>query len=263
MIAGFKIALGVMALTLPGQRAWAEANRAAALTEGLTQYYRPVGIGAASGARSQIKLFTVRKPGILGIASSDAASTLEACPSIFRSGRLYRSPGIFCSESANQSQKTLAVAERVYVTSIVVNAAFDKVNFYLAACGECKPDTRQAVLRSLVVFEFRKGYLAKAGVNDVVHTIGLLFTADDVAADSPAPAPPEPAAGDPATPSDPAPAPTPPSAAAPIVKKGQSPADVEKVLGKPLAIFDLGTKLVYVYPSMKVFYVGGKLADVQ
>jgi hypothetical protein len=269
MKVGVKIALGALAIALSGQRALAEANNAAALTEELTRYYRPVGIGAASGAHSQLKLLTVRQPGILGIASAAAASSLEACPSIFRSGRLYRPPGVFCSKLANQPQKRLEVGERVYVTSIIVNSALDKVSFYLAACGACKPDAQQAVLRSLVVFEFHKGSLAKADSGEIVQTINRVLIAEAPAADPPAPAPLPPAAQVPSTSSESvvekpaAEAVAPPPAVAAIVKEGQTPEVVERVLGSPQVIFELGTKLVHIYPNFKVFYIGGKLADVQ
>ncbi|MBZ5727032.1 MAG: hypothetical protein LAP87_18795 [Acidobacteriia bacterium] len=262
---GLKISLGACALALWGPAAWAEANSAAALTEKLTQHYKPVRPGTA-GAKP--KLLTVRQPGILGIAAADA-HFLDSCPTIFRSGRIHQLPGYFCSQLAAKSQKKLLVAERVYVTNILVSLAFDRISFYLAACGACAPDTEPA-FRSLVVFEFSKGYLAKAAVAEIVQTVDRVFAAQDAAADAPEPVPPEPVGAGPATPAEPAPnapaaaaAAAPPAADAAIVRKGQTPGEVEKILGKPLAIIDLGTKLVYVYPNMKLLYVGGKLADVQ
>ena len=271
MKVGFRTALGAFAIALAGQRALAEANNATVLTEKLTQYYKPVKPAIPSGASSPgsaPKLLTVRQPGILGIAAADA-SFLDACPSIFRTGKIHQSPGFFCSELASKSQRKLRVSERVYATNILVSSTFDRVSLYLAACGDCTPGTEQGAFRSLVVFEFSKGYLSKAGLTQVIHTIDEVFTAEAVAADSAAPAAPAPPNPEPAAPSEPvaeAPAPaaaTAPPAVAGIVKKGQTPDVVEKILGKPLVIFDLGTKVVYVYPNMKVFYVGGKLTDVQ
>jgi hypothetical protein len=267
----FRIALGALAIALAGQRVLAEANNAAMLTEKLTQYYKPVKPGIPSGASSPgsaPRLLTVRLPGVLGLAVADA-SFLDACPSIFRMGRIHQSPGFFCSELANKSQRKLRVSERVYVTNILVSSTYDRVSLYLAACGDCTPRAEQGAYRSLVVFEFSKGYVSKAGLTQIVHTIDEVFTAGAVAADSAAPTAPAPANPEPAAPSERAaeapatPAATPPPAVAGIVKKGQTPDVVERILGKPLVIFDLGTKVVYVYPNMKVFYVGGKLADVQ
>ena len=52
-------------------------------------------------------------------------------------------------------------------------------------------------------------------------------------------------------------------AAAHTVTLGQSRAQVEAVLGKPETVLDLGAKVVYVYRSLKVVFVDGKVSDVQ
>jgi len=53
-------------------------------------------------------------------------------------------------------------------------------------------------------------------------------------------------------------------ASSPIeLKEGQTPAEVEKVLGKPSDTITLKGSLVYVYPTVKVVFEDGKLVDVQ
>lgn len=47
------------------------------------------------------------------------------------------------------------------------------------------------------------------------------------------------------------------------ISLGQSIGDVEAILGKPKQVVNLGAKKIYVYPSMKITFVGGKVSDVQ
>jgi len=48
-----------------------------------------------------------------------------------------------------------------------------------------------------------------------------------------------------------------------MIKKDQTPEEVQKLIGKPQSIVDLGAKLVYVYPNFRLLFVNGKLTDVQ
>lgn len=47
------------------------------------------------------------------------------------------------------------------------------------------------------------------------------------------------------------------------VKVGMTTAQVEGLMGSPERKADLGSKVVYFYPRMKLTFVGGKLADVE
>ena len=40
-------------------------------------------------------------------------------------------------------------------------------------------------------------------------------------------------------------------------------AEVEKILGKPKQVINLGQKVIWIYDSMKVIFVDGKVVDVQ
>jgi hypothetical protein len=54
------------------------------------------------------------------------------------------------------------------------------------------------------------------------------------------------------------------SSTAPVeLKEGQTPQEVEKLLGKPNDTMTLKGSLIYVYPTVKVIFENGKLADVQ
>jgi hypothetical protein len=61
-------------------------------------------------------------------------------------------------------------------------------------------------------------------------------------------------------------APPPPAAPAgppPTLKLGLTFDEVVAAVGQPKNIIDLGNKKTYVYPDMKVFFVGGKVTDIQ
>jgi hypothetical protein len=47
------------------------------------------------------------------------------------------------------------------------------------------------------------------------------------------------------------------------ISLGQTIGEVEAILGKPKQIVNLGAKKMYIYPSMKITFVDGKVSDVQ
>ena len=44
---------------------------------------------------------------------------------------------------------------------------------------------------------------------------------------------------------------------------GQSPDQVVAALGQPMQIFNVGTKMIYKYKSLKITFVNGKVTDVE
>jgi hypothetical protein len=49
----------------------------------------------------------------------------------------------------------------------------------------------------------------------------------------------------------------------PTISLGMTASEVEQIMGKPKDIANVGTKKIYVYPSMKVIFIDGKVNDVQ
>lgn len=47
------------------------------------------------------------------------------------------------------------------------------------------------------------------------------------------------------------------------VAKGDPPEKVQAALGSPTRIADLGKRLIYFYPTMKIFFVDGKVSEIQ
>jgi len=58
-------------------------------------------------------------------------------------------------------------------------------------------------------------------------------------------------------------APTAPAAPTTSISLGMSIADVERAMGNPRETADLGAKKIYVYPSMKITFIDGRVTDVQ
>jgi len=240
-------AIGTIALALCWHVAAAEPPTTASLNEQIRQHYKPFKIAAGSAPRPNAgSSVLVGQPGILSVPEVDA-SFLDVCPSVFRAGEVHPTPGSFCEDLARRSPKTLAVSDRVYVTTILVNGVADRVSFYLATCESCAAGKTPSVNRSLLIFEFPKGYLAKASGEEVIRAAEQVL-AVETSGDSDQ----KTARKDSST-----------EAAAPAVKTGQTPEQVTAVLGKPEAIIDLGTKLIYSYRSVRIVFVAGKLADVQ
>jgi hypothetical protein len=73
-------------------------------------------------------------------------------------------------------------------------------------------------------------------------------------------APPDANQGKPAAQTDPA---GQPSSSSGEVAKGQTPEQVRAILGAPSKIADLGAKVIYFYPQLKVVFTNGKVSEVQ
>jgi hypothetical protein len=57
-------------------------------------------------------------------------------------------------------------------------------------------------------------------------------------------------------------APVAPQGPPPTVTMGQTPAQVIGMLGRPTNVVDLGIKKIYIYPQMKVTFIGDRVTDV-
>jgi hypothetical protein len=71
------------------------------------------------------------------------------------------------------------------------------------------------------------------------------------------------AAPAPDAPPPPIPPPPPPPADPKVISLGQTVDQVTANFGQPTKVMKLGAKQIYVYPDMKVTFVGGKVTDVQ
>jgi len=244
----------------------AENKGAETLAERLQQYYKSVKAIAGAPETTHLRPLFVQQPGILSVSPDDVAY-LDVCPSTFHDGAIHSTPGYFCSELAHKQWQSLKVSQRVFVTGLQVNLTADKVEVHLTTCDRCETVSGQPNLRSLVIFVFPRGYLSQATADEVIGAIDTLLTAVPVS-DPTANVITKPAVSNTGLPSKQV---APPSASPPTgqppeiatIKIGMTCDEVQKLLGKPQSIVDLGAKLIYVYPNLRVLFMNGKLTDVQ
>jgi hypothetical protein len=197
-------------------------------------------------------------------------------PNTYKGGTIHHdAKGVFLTSAGDI--RDLAVNEQVYVLKVEVKDT--AVLIGIQTCGTCNPtlpDPENVPSRANITFQFGKPYLASATAAQVEEVIGHVLAPGQPGNASPQPvsnaAPPTPPTQPtaPPAPTQPmapiAPPPPPPDtpAAAPVeVKIGQTTEQVTAALGQPLQIFNLGSKVIYKYQSLKVTFVNGKVSDVE
>lgn len=122
---------------------------------------------------------------------------------------------------------------RFYLETVdTVDMIVSKKNIYGA---KLEGETQAVKLIAGIIFEFPKGFLPTATVDDVRKAIRPILVGEDEAAA----APPQ------------------------TISLGQTPDEVVAVLGKPDRKVELGPKTVLYFKDMKVIFQDGKVADVQ
>lgn len=222
--------------------AWSVAtaqDAPASLQEQLKAQYQPVQVIGGQLADKGTVL-AVQKAGILGVTMS----TWAMCFARYQEGELHP-PGKFCQVSVASASRWLNKGEKVVTTKIAVNLKRDNVTFNIA--------TRDALLKSQVIFQFAKGSLEKTAVPQVEDVIGQVLAIDN-SPDEPPAVPAQTAEQQEQPPAAPEPA---------HVQLGQTTDQVQGILGQPEKIVDLGPKQIYVYKDLKVIFMNGKVSDVQ
>ncbi len=264
-----KIAIAValvVAACLAGVAAVAQNAAPPSLQEQLEAQYKLAKVGKGSnglGVTTAGTVLTIQKAGIQGVP----LKSLAAVAATYSDGALHPpskksdiGTGFLRGVSApvsGVSSRPLLVGEKVYATKIDANPKDDKVEIHIVECDACNAGMASSSFKSEVVFQFAKGYLAKASVPDVEDTIAQVFALDTTAAVAqpvqPQPHPEQPAAPQPA-----------PAQAEPVsIQLGQTIAQVVAVLGQPEKKVNLGSKQIYVYKDLKVTFINGKVSDVQ
>jgi hypothetical protein len=178
-------------------------------------------------------LLVIRKENISG----DLASDMTFLNNKVIDGSVQQGSGLAASLANKMTSRVFKPGEKVYVFKIEVK---DGAVQLFVISGDTydvnlKGSTRQTRYKSLISFEFPKGFLETADPAAVKKVI------DDVLA----------------------PEATISAANTKTVELGQTPEQVEVALGKPDTVVNLGAKKTYVYKTMKVIFQDGKVADVQ
>jgi len=148
-------------------------------------------------------------------------------------------------QTTSIAQRKFVTGEKFWVTEYIVKPDGVVFQFY----GDPYNDVRYY---GQLKFPFAKNVMPPA--DDVIKTIEEVITAEADTQEAPA--------ADSAPPAAPAPA-AQPSAPPKTIALGQTTDQVVAILGQPQKIVNLGAKLMYFYPDMKVIFTNGKVTDVQ
>ena len=191
-------------------------------------------------------VFVLKKGGLLGVIPQ----SFGRCPAQFKDGTL-QPPGRFCIASYGQNARFLDVGEKVYIIKFDVNVKKSAVTLDLMECDACNGVAQPLSYKSQVIFTFAPKFLDTAEPGQVADVIDQVLgpeTASGAQLSGPATAPP--------------PQPTAPAPPAQI-QLGDSPAQVEAILGPPDTKAVAGSKVIYVYKTLKVTFVADKAVDIQ
>ena len=140
-------------------------------------------------------------------------------------------------QEADAGEYLYKVGDRVYVQRVDVDDTVVALRLFTvdpitwSYKGTTQVDRFEVHFR----FEFEKGFLPSGSVPAIKESIGQFLLTEAAAA----------------------------SANTKTISLGQTTAEVEKILGKPETIINLGAKVTYVYKNMKVIFTDGKVTDVQ
>jgi hypothetical protein len=174
----------------------------------------------------------VSKPGTVLVVQKDGVVGQPPSPLAFvnvvRDGRI---------EEAYKPSKgrNFNKGERLYLTHIKVNDTELKLGLLTVNTYQTTEEGTSKDARYHLYFQwtFPEGYLPTASLDDIKKAIDPFLLREDEAT------------------------------AAKTIELGQTPEQVEEILGRPQKIINLGEKVIYVYPDMKVIFLEGKVADVQ
>lgn len=189
-------------------------------------------------------VLTAQRSGVLAIPWD----VQPFCPGKYQDGKI-SAPGILCRAMTNTNYRELQKGERLYPTSIQLDLKKAKVTLAVVSCNpDSAGNADQPPYKAAIDFQFAKGFLETASVNQVEDTINQLFTfsEDDTQQAQNTGSSQEQANADP-----------------PSIDKGQTVEQVEFALGQPEKKFNVGAKQIYVYKDVKITFVDGKVSDVQ
>ena len=244
----------------------------------LSAKYRLSTFTPGRGTISAGSFLLIQKPGLeMGAAGGFGAPTPVLS---YKDGRLTKSKTAFLIRErlVPFPQGTALIVTKIEANE--ANLAFEVVT---------ADPLEGTYYKASVHFDFGKGYLEPPDMNRIESAVSSLFNIEQQEGQGGPPqgpppqgrggpppayqqqqqqqqAPPQQQQAPPRRPDpDPPPPPEPPAApAAPVeIKMGMTGDQVKAALGKPANTTKFGTKEIYVYPSMKVTLVNGKVTNVE
>jgi hypothetical protein len=240
----FSVPIYVVALVFAGMIPWlaaaAQDTSSAALEQKLKQQYK-----------SDLVL-VVQKDGIVGVSPPTAV----VCPTTFKDNALHP-PNAICLMAVKNNSKLIGSNTKVHPTGVSINLKNEKVSLNIVECDSCNGVQEPSSFKAQVVFQFPKGYLESAEVDQVQGFIGQVLAEDTGGGDQ------QQQGGD-AQAQQQAPQQNAAPAQAPAeITLGQTMDQVQASFGQPDKIVNLGPKQIYVYKDLKVTFINGKVVNVQ
>ncbi len=249
--------------------------QAPTLQEQLAAQYKLVKMGSDTSGYSVVDpgtLLAIQKGGILAVPYTDQG----VLPTKYEGGAIHAPGGlslmgrksIMGRFGKEQTTHLFQVGDKVYPSKIDVNVAKDTVSMSVVACDTCNKTDPPTYNKALVVFQFPRGSLVKAGAGEVEDIIGqvLSISNDDAqqGGDQGGQQGQQGQQGDQGQQADQGQQQQQQQQAEPqSIEKGMTPDQVEAAMGKPEKIVNLGAKKLYVYKDLKVTFLNGKVSDVQ
>jgi hypothetical protein len=280
-----QVAAGILALIAPCLLA-AQGAPAVSLEEQLRAQYTLVKMGSDSSGPAVMEpgtILAIQKGGILGVPYGN----MNMLSAKYQDGTLHppatatsnsatsmgsKVCGFFgkCNSAKEQvgkqtTTRLFQVGEKVYPSKIEVHPDKDIVALSVIACDSCNNVNPPTYYKSQVVFQFAKGYLAKASPPQIEDVIAQVFSIDDSGGNQ------QNGGGSAQGNQDAqggqggqaAQAANEPPKQPQTIQMGQTMDEVSASLGQPEKIVNLGPKQIYVYKDLKVTFVRGKVVDVQ
>ncbi len=194
--------------------------------------------------KTGIDRLRITQPGTVLVVTADGirgdlASDMTYSENKVVDGKVAQRGGVLAAMQGKETNRVLKKGDKVFVYKLDVKD--DAVNMILLTTEtydvNVKGSTKQMRYKALLSFKVPKETLATMSVADAKGMLSHVVVPEAEAIAT--------------------------ATAPKAIALGQTFAQVEEVLGKPTRIIDLGAKITWVYPDMKVVFGDGKIVDVQ
>lgn len=155
----------------------------------LETQYKLTKVGPDGSITDPGAVLVIQKQGIVGVPPA----SVVLCPATYKDGALHP-PGTMDRLVCGNDLRNLNAGEKVYVFKMDVNSKKDRVTLSIIECDSCNGATAASSYKSIVFFNFPKGYLAGADAGQIQDVIAQVFAIDAPPQDAPPETPQAPAA---------------------------------------------------------------------